>query len=50
MGVKCFRLEKKKKAVVCLFCRFFFFSLVVCVVFSLHVKAEFFFASHEEDV
>ena len=42
MGVKCFRLTKKK-SVVCLFCRFFSFRLLF-VVFSLHVKADFFFA------
>ena len=43
MGVKCFLRLKKKKSVVCLFCRFFSFRLLF-VVFSLHVKADFFFA------
>ena len=48
MGVKCFRLTKKK-SVVCLFCRFFFLFLfrLLFVVFSLHVKAEFFFRTRK---
>ena len=42
MGVKCFRLEKKK-SVVCLFCRFFSFSLVCCVFSSREKRRNFFF-------